>query len=206
MASRPASSSPWARRVSSTIFLLAAALLVSTIGKKKPTREGLPAQESSLRLSSLQQTSAPYNESLAKYAMDFSGASYCCGTLGKGVAKWDCAVCKKYPGVQTTVAFSAKDNANAFVSWNPHDGESGSVLVAIAGTDPLSIKDWLDDLDFFHAPEAIYTQNGCTGCEVHTGFFQTYASIRDQIRAAVKNYTSAHPNAPLRVSQTHQTR
>lgn len=135
---------------------------------------------------------ARYSESTAKYYVDFAGASYCAGTLGQGVENWDCHVCANHPGVNATTVYKSGTNANGFVAYVP---ERNQVMVAFAGTDPLSIKNWIDDID------TLMTGYGaCSGCEIHEGFLRTYNSVVGQVRSVVKDYTSAHPGASVTVT------
>jgi len=39
-------------------------------------------------------------------------------------------------------------------------------------TDPLSIKNWIDDINTFKQ-----SYKWCSGCEVHKGFYNTYLSV-----------------------------
>lgn len=131
-----------------------------------------------------------YDPTLAKQMVMYSGASYCCGDLGKGVENWDCQVCKKLPHLDTTVFYDSKTNVNGFVGY---DSAANTVIVAFAGTDPLSVKNWIDDIDTIKEK---YT--GCdNGCEVHAGFYNAYQTVTNSVRAAVTKYVSAASNPKI---------
>lgn len=63
------------------------------------------------------------------------------------------------------------------------------------GTDPLSIQNWIDDLDFFKTSYPY-----CSGCEVHEGFWNAYKSIDSQVKSAVAKFVSSYPSAKLSVT------
>ena len=70
-----------------------------------------------------------------------AGAAYCCGTLGNGCAKWNCPSC--HGDVETVVVANATTDANGFVGY---DVDRDVIVVSFSGTDPLSIRNWIDDI------------------------------------------------------------
>lgn len=136
---------------------------------------------------------AGYDEAEAQVEVAWAGASYCCGQLGSGCEDWDCRACNG-DMVNVTAVFNRSTDANGFVGF---DVGTSSVVVAFAGTDPLSIQNWIDDLDFFKTPYP-----GCEddGCKVHEGFLATWQSVQTQVRSAVDSMIAAHPSAALRVT------
>ncbi|ETO06966.1 hypothetical protein RFI_30426 [Reticulomyxa filosa] len=127
---------------------------------------------------------ADYSVALANRMCEFALASYCCGNLGHGVATWTCDVktlkkkkkkrkiclgaCKEQPQITNVTVFSSDfdRDANGFVAYDP---TIPCIVIAFAGTDPLSIEDWLDDLDAVKTP---YPACAAQGCEVHKGIIQ----------------------------------
>jgi len=110
-------------------------------------------------------------------------AAYCCGNLGHGVATWSCDACKQQPQMtDITVVHSsiATYDANGYVGY---DTIQKAIVVAFAGTDPLSITNWIDDIDAIKVP---YAPCEADGCEVHEGFYDTYLSVQSQIQTAVQ--------------------
>ena len=69
---------------------------------------------------------------------------------------------------------------NAFVAYDDKYYFNGiaSIIVAFAGTNPLSITDWIDDLDTIKIGYPLSPVNECNDCNVHKGFYSTYAAIR----------------------------
>jgi len=127
--------------------------------------------------------------------VQLSGIAYCCGTLGHGVDSWDCHACKKFPDVQA-ISFSAKgfSDQNGFVSYDPHDG-AGSINVVFTGTDPLKIKEWIDDIDTISVG---YPR--CSGCEVHQGFYDNFKAVSTKYMELLDRFASNYSHAPIYVS------
>lgn len=63
------------------------------------------------------------------------------------------------------------------------------------GTDPLSIQNWIDDLNFFQTDFPY-----CAGCRVHEGFYKSFLSVIDQIRPLLSTYISSYPTASLTIT------
>lgn len=131
-------------------------------------------------------TNESYSVGLANRMCEFALASYCCGNLGHGVADWSCDACKKQPEVTNVTVFSSKldKDANGFVAYEP---VTPSIIIAFAGTDPLSIIDWLDDIDTIKVK---YPAPDCN-CSVHQGFYDTYKAVSGDVWAAVDKYQIA---------------
>lgn len=54
------------------------------------------------------------------------------------------------------------------------------VVVTFSGTDPKSIKNWIDDLEAAPIAHA-YSGHGCDDCKVHRGFLAAYDVVQDQV-------------------------
>ena len=82
--------------------------------------------------------------------------------------RWTCPACKKYfPGVTNVTVFKtgfADYDVHAFVAYEPTYNE---IIIAFEGTEPLSITDWIDDLEYH---EIQYPLSSACDCEVHKGF------------------------------------
>jgi len=131
----------------------------------------------------------------AKRYVTFCGASYCTDPLitKNTVDPWTCKACKSYPNVKaTTFHSSTHTDANGFVAFDP---DANEILVAFAGTDPLSIENWIDDLDFKQTDFPY-----CSGCKVHEGFYRSFTSVKDEVKSLVNSYRSQYPNATLTVT------
>ncbi|KAK3274666.1 hypothetical protein CYMTET_17158 [Cymbomonas tetramitiformis] len=132
-----------------------------------------------------------YDQSEAERYAILAGVAYCAGTLGHGVEDWSCDACKKYPGVSATVVSNTTTDANGFVAWDPN---SQRIIISFTGTDPLDIKNWIDDIGL------IQTDFPCSGCKVHKGFYDAYKSIEPQVLAALAHYRQGHPGTPVAVT------
>jgi len=137
-------------------------------------------------------SAASYNENLAKVNMDMAGAAYCAGHLGAGVNEWKCTVCDKYPGVNATEVYAPGTDANGFVAVDPNNHR---IVVSFSGTDPLSIRNWIDDISTLKTNFPF-----CSGCEVHNGFYNTYLSVQSQVLTLVKEARTQHPDFSILVT------
>jgi len=136
-----------------------------------------------------------YNETLAKVAVKWAAATYCCGTLGHGCDDWSCPSCD---GSMETVVFShSSTDANGFVGY---DSDTNIIVVAFAGTDPLSIQNWIDDIDIIKVDYPPCSAAGLDGCKVDQGFYNAYNSVQDDVRSAVASFSADHPSAKLYVT------
>ena len=131
-------------------------------------------------------TETTYNATLAAKFWDLCMGSYCKPSY---ISAWDLGfVSDLYPKVtDITVIINSTGNAAGFTAYNPQENE---VLIVFRGTEPLSIKNWIDDLDF------IFTDYpGCAGCRVHEGFYHTYLEIRDTILNSARILFAKYPTS-----------
>lgn len=131
-------------------------------------------------------SSATYNETLANKFWHLCMGSYCAPSR---IASWDLGmVSDLYPSVtDITLVINSTGNACGFTAYNPDEDE---VLIVFRGTEPLSIKNWIDDLDTFYTDYP-----ACSGCKVHEGFYHTYLDIRATILSSAKRLFSKYPNS-----------
>jgi len=105
------------------------------------------------------------------------------------VPKWDCPACKKYfPGVTNVTVFKtgfSDYDIHAFVAYEPTFPE---IIIAFEGTEPLSIANWIDDLEYH---KIYYPLSSACECKVHKGFWDTYNSIRLPLWQQVLVYLEA---------------
>eukprot|EP01039_Chlorochromonas_danica_P010167 gene10167-11251_t len=135
-----------------------------------------------------------FNLDLSKRYVDFCGAAYCTDPLVKknSVDNWSCSACKAYPNVQAQSFHGNRSDANGFVAY---DADANEIIVSFSGTDPLSIQNWIDDLDFV---KTAYPY--CSGCEVHEGFYKSFLSVSDTVKSLVQSYQAAHSSAKIAVT------
>jgi len=127
----------------------------------------------------LSSSNSSYEESLAYYLVDFAGASYCCGNLGRGVEDWSCTACKKHPNVLYHKTFASSffnfTGTGGFVAY---DNATKKLILSVTGTDPLKLTNYIDDLDCFLED---WGRADCPGCKVDAGFVRAYNSVKDDI-------------------------
>ena len=126
--------------------------------------------------------------------VDFSGAAYCTDPIfGEDqITNWNCQACKNYPNVIAQTFHSDKPDARGYVAYDP---DSNEIIIAFSGTDPLSIRNWIDDIDFIKMDYPY-----CSGCQVHEGFYKTFLSVKDQVLNLTTSYLSQYPSATLTVT------
>ncbi|GMH48816.1 hypothetical protein TrRE_jg9301 [Triparma retinervis] len=86
---------------------------------------------------------------------------------------------------------------NGFVAY---DASLDRIVLSVAGTDPLKLKDWIDDLDFFKSTYPNCEEYGDEPCEVHEGFMATYDCAKDVVRSTIKDYMADFPTATVHVT------
>jgi ribosomal protein L37AE/L43A len=138
-----------------------------------------------------------YVHKLSQRYVDFCGAAYCTDPILKRntVDDWSCSACKNYPHTVAKSFHGAnRTDANGFVAY---DSDANEIVVSFSGTDPFSIQNWIDDLDFI---KTSYPYCSSTKCQVHEGFYKAYLSVDSQVKSLVNNYASSHPTASLAIT------
>mmetsp|Transcript_4564 Transcript_4564/g.9255 ORF Transcript_4564/g.9255 Transcript_4564/m.9255 type:complete len:188 (+) Transcript_4564:66-629(+) len=127
-----------------------------------------------------------YNLDVAERYVEMCGVSYCTDPKLRNncVDDWSCKACSNFPNMTAKSFKSSLNDGNGFVGY---DGTANEIVVAFSGTDPLSIRNWIDDLNFFKTNYPY-----CDGCEVHEGFYNTYLSVQDSVKSLVSSYQSQY--------------
>ena len=131
-----------------------------------------------------------YDLGMACRYCEYCLVSYCIGDLGHGVPHWDCGACKKYfpdvsdDNVTVFKTYFMDHSVHAFVAYEPSMPE---IIIGFAGTEIFDLTDWIDDIDY---TKIDYPLSNCddTDCQVHKGFYETYASIREELWVTVLEY------------------
>jgi hypothetical protein len=144
-------------------------------------------------------TGSSYSQEEGKYFVDFAGAAYCSGTLGHGVEHWDCDACKKHPNVNVT-AINANGLFYDFNGFVAYDEDTNKIILSIAGTDPLNLQNWIDDLDFTKEPYDLCAKHGNTTCGVDRGFFGTWTYAKQVVRETMATYVARYPDATVHIT------
>jgi hypothetical protein len=137
---------------------------------------------------------ANYDTSQSLRYIDFSGAAYCTDPIfGQDqITNWNCQACKAHPNVVAQCFHSDKPDGNGYVAYDPDVNE---IIVAFSGTDPLSIRNWIDDIDFVKTDYPY-----CDGCQVHQGFYKTFMSVQEQVMNLTTSFMTQYPSAALTVT------
>jgi hypothetical protein len=135
-----------------------------------------------------------YKLDTAERYVKMCGVSYCTDPKLRTncVDTWSCNACGNFPNMTAKSFKSGLNDGNGFVGY---DGTANEIVVAFSGTDPLSIRNWIDDLNFF---KTAYPY--CDGCEVHEGFYKTYLSVQDDVKSLVASYQLLYPSATLAIT------
>lgn len=113
--------------------------------------------------------------------------------IGKdSINNWSCQACKNFPSMNATTFHGKFSDANGFVGY---DSQANQIVVAFAGTDPLSIQNWIDDLNYFQTDYPY-----CSGCRVHEGFYNSFLSVAGPIKSMVASLINSHPSAEITVT------
>lgn len=136
-----------------------------------------------------------YDESIANSTCLYAAAAYCSLTgMHEALEAWTCPACKELPYMSVKVVYDSSTGISGFVGYDPH---SNFIMVSFAGTDPLDVKNWIDDINIFRVS---YPATNCSKCEVHEGFYNSYKAIRPKVFEMLNVTLAAHPTATLRVT------
>lgn len=137
---------------------------------------------------------ATYVQDKSLRYVDFSGAAYCADPLwgDNTINSWSCKVCKEYPGVQATAFHGSKSDANGFVAY---DEAVNEIIVSFSGTDPLSIRNWIEDLNFIKTDYPY-----CSGCQVHEGFYHTFTSVSSTVLNLTQMLRASYSSATISIT------
>eukprot|EP01083_Nonionella_stella_P212658 767743_1 len=75
------------------------------------------------------------------------------------------------------------------------------IIIAFEGTEPLSITDWIDDLEYHKINYPLSDCGTKPACQVHKGFFDTYNTIRGPLWETAMQYLDyfGH-NTPIHIT------
>ena len=150
-----------------------------------------------LLIASTEAYDATYDISKSKRYVQFCGIAYCTDPLFgvNTVDNWSCKTCKNFPNVTAKSFYGTKaTDAKGFVAY---DGNANEIIVSFSGTDPASIRNWIDDIDFLKTD---YPYCADSGCRVHEGFYRTYTSVDESVKSILNGFVSSHPSASISVT------
>ena len=137
-----------------------------------------------------------YREFEAAEAIRFASASYCVRWEEKGsrcLKNWNCHASKGTSPLTHVKSFLYKPtNTAGYVGYSESNNR---IIVAFAGTEMLSLKNWITNLSVFTVP-----YEGCADCRVHSGFKNTYLEVRWQVLGLVYEISRLFPTAKLSIT------
>lgn len=100
--------------------------------------------------------SAGFNEPLASKLFFMTSASYC---SRKHLENWNCGKpCKQVPKLQDMAIFL--NETSEISGYSGYLAETGEVYYIFRGTEPWSVKNWMEDINFIKTSYP-YCSNGC---------------------------------------------
>jgi len=124
---------------------------------------------------------ATYNASQALNQLYLSYSAYCPASK---LQNWDCYFCGNVPNFQVvSTIYNSSTNIFAYIGYSGNVGH-----VVFRGTQLFSLIDWIEDLNF--ADTTVY--NWVPGGLVHSGFFNTWNSIKSQVVAGFQTLVNQH--------------
>eukprot|EP01035_Chromulina_nebulosa_P023537 gene23537-30518_t len=135
-----------------------------------------------------------YNVTKSLRYVAFCGVAYCTNPVFKvdTVETWTCNACKSFSNVTANSFHGYLSDGNGFIAY---DFDENEIIISFSGTDPLSIRNWIDDLDFIKTDYPL-----CDGCKVHRGFYNTYLTVADDVRSLLSEYVNAFPSATISIT------
>ena len=110
-------------------------------------------------------TNCMYSEALAHVFAILTSASYCHQDL---INAWNCTICQTYPYISNIKPFyNSSHNIGGYIAT---DERRNATVIVFRGTQPSSIKNWLDNIDTVKVKYPLCD----TKCEVHKGFYKAY--------------------------------
>jgi len=113
----------------------------------------------------------------------YSAAAYC---EELSLLAWECGpACDTIKGIESiTMITDLVLSVQGFVAYN---SLTQSIYVVFRGT--IGKVNTIEDIDFFK----MQYPGGPEGALVHTGFYETYSAVSDQVIAAVNKYLNQYP-------------
>ena len=126
---------------------------------------------------------AQYDPNQAFSALYYSKIAYCDASV---ISDWSCVPCQQYqPSITSQSVFSGDYETQAYTAYNT---QTNQIVVAFRGSS--NIPNWVADLTF-----AKVAYPGCSGCEVHEGFYNAWQGLSSSIINSVQSLATANPTA-----------
>ena len=129
-----------------------------------------------------------YDSNKALNLWNFCIASYC---STPNIQNWNLPFTSTNMS-DVDVIYNSSGNSCGYTAY---DAKDDKILVVFRGTQPLSLKNWMEDISTLFT-----TYEKCEFCEVHSGFYSTYLQIRDPILTSVQKQFVNHPTSKITVT------
>jgi len=117
---------------------------------------------------------------------NYEVASYCAPSY---LTIWDISTISAASPNVIDIEVIQNETTQVF-GYTAYDADKNLAYLSFRGT-ISSITDWMNNLDMFKEPITTY----CDGCEVHSGFWKNYLSIKDNVKDAVLRIKEKHQDA-----------
>jgi hypothetical protein len=124
----------------------------------------------------------------------FSAAAYCTEPLfhSNKIERWNCHACKLIPDITASVFRGGSKDVNGYVA---HDKNRNEIIIAFSGTETVSKKNWLDDIDY-----SLIDYPYCDHCRVHRGFYSSFLSVKKEIKLMITEILLIFPSAEISIT------
>ena len=137
----------------------------------------------------LQNSNTTYTESIANASWYFCGASYCCPT---NIKNWHVSTTATlYPNVEQIDVFTNSSGDN--LGYSAYDPNTNSIFLVFRGSS--NIGNWIENLQIIRTSYPF-----CSGCEVHSGFYAAYNSIRADVISSMTSLHQRYPDSQIIVT------
>jgi len=107
---------------------------------------------------------------------------------------WNCFYCNKTFVKSHVVEKVFSDDAHNLFGYVVRTNED--IVISFRGTQGPSLQNWITNLNFLKTD---YYFAPCN-CRVHSGFYDGYMYLKDQIVPVVKSLRAKYPSLPIRVT------
>jgi hypothetical protein len=127
-------------------------------------------------------------EGLLNYHL--AGAAYCSASDVQG---WNCSKClaSKLASRSIKIFIDSKTDSHAYVAALADATGAVRIVLSFRGTE--SLTNWIENLKIAKTDKAM----SCDGCKVHSGFYQSWAAVADDVVAEIRSLRSQYPDAPI---------
>jgi len=132
----------------------------------------------------------PYSQDEAQKYLYLAAAAYCNDTA---ISTWNCTPCQLVSGFQVlSILVNASTNTFGYIGMNSTVFPP-QIVVVFRGTELDDLENWITDLHFAHFVD----YRNVSDASVHSGFYEAYESVSEQILGNLTALFSIYPNAEL---------